>query len=250
MVSWLTRADYLVFLKRRGWIVALIAVVVTAAAIGVSLQMTKQYRSTIHLSYQRSNLDQTVLGMTVFSSLDMYEASENGTLLIDSVADSVVKDLGLKISHDTLLSRLQTLGAAGSNTVDLRAVSRSPSEAAKIAEAYARAFVAYRAGVEQAKVAATRDIVKAQVEALSASDAATDTGVQLRAKLTGLESMFTQSVSGFRIVGTASVPTKPVSPRIDLNAIRGLVGGIILGLGVALLVEFLIRRRAQAASRP
>ena len=71
-------------------------------------------------------------------------------------------------------------------------------------------------------------MLEGQIASLSPSDAASDYGSQLRARLSGLRILQTQPVSGFRVISTATPPSAPFSPRLVLNAVRAFILGILV----------------------
>ena len=64
--------------------------------------------------------------------------------------------------------------------------------------------------------------------------------LQGRYNQTNLERQTTQS--NVNVLTEASLPTKPSSPRVVLNAILGVFFGLLLGVGLVLLLEFRDRR--------
>lgn len=64
--------------------------------------------------------------------------------------------------------------------------------------------------------------------------------VQARYNQTNLESQTTQS--NISVLTEATPPSKPSSPRMILNGILGIFFGLLLGIGAALLLEFMDRR--------
>jgi capsular polysaccharide biosynthesis protein len=235
--------DYLAVLKKRGWIVAVAAIVLTVAAVGASFAMDPQYRASTRLLYQKSNLDLLVAGQAIFSGTNADREVQAGSLLVDAVADSVINDLGLTVSREDLLDRIDVKAFTDTDVIELTAVSGGAELTADIADTFAKELIAFRTGFEQAKVDTAIEVVQGQIDSLSPGDAASDYGAQLRAKLSGLQILRTRPVSGFRVLAPAIVPTEPFSPRIVLNGIRAFILGLLVGIGIAFLVHFLVARR-------
>lgn len=241
--------DYLAVLKKRWWIVVGVAIVLTVAAIGISLAMEPQYRASTRLLYQKSNLDVLVTGEAIFSSTNADREVQGGALLVDAVADSVIDDLGLETSREALLDRTEVKAFTSTDVIEVTVVSDDPQEAADTANAFAKELIAFRDGVEQDKVGSAIDVLEGQIESLSPSDAASDYGAQLRARLSGLHILQTRPVSGFRVISAATPPPAPFSPRLVLNAVRAFILGILVGIGLAFLVHILVMRAGRRATR-
>lgn len=244
--------NYLAVLKKRWWIVAAVMVLLTAAVVAVSLAADPQYRTSTRLVFQKNNLDVLVTGQAIFSSTNADREVQAGSLLVDAVADTVIKDLSLPVSRDDLLDRIEVKAFKDTDVIELTVVGGDAAQTADIANTFAKELIAFRDGFEQAKVASAISLVQGQIDSLSPSDAASDSGAQLRARLSGLEILQTQPVSGFRVISTAAVPPAPFSPQIVLNAIRAVILGIIFGVGLAFLVHFLLEgfRRKAAGEQP
>lgn len=241
--------DYLAVLKKRWWVIAAVAVVLTVVAVGVSFGMDPQYRSSTRLLYQKSNLDVLVTGDAIFSGTNADREVQGGTLFVEAVADTVIADLGLRTSREGLLDRIDIEAFTNTDVIELTAVGDSAAKAADIANTFAKELIAFRDGFEQAKVEAAISLVEGQIASLSPSDAASDYGAQLRARLSGLQILRTQPVSGFRVLSPALIPPSPFSPRIVLNAVRAFILGIIVGIGLAFLVHGVVTRTGSKAAK-
>ena len=241
--------DYVAVLKKRWWIVVAVTVVLTVAVIGLSLAADPRYRASTRLLYQKNNLDVLVTGQAIFSSTNTAREVQSGTLLVGVVADAVIKDLGLTVSRDDLLDRVEAEIFSQTDIIELTAVGDSASQAADIADTLASELVAFRDAIEQSKVASAISLVQGQIDSLSPGDAASAYGAELRARLSGLQILQTQPVSGFRIISKAIPPSAPFSPKVVLNAVRAAILGIILGVGLAFLVHFLFEGARQGAAR-
>jgi capsular polysaccharide biosynthesis protein len=240
--------EYLAVLKKRGWIVAAVIVLFTVAALGLSLASKPQYRASTRLLYQKSNLDLLVAGEAIFSGTNADREVQAGSLLVGVVADAVIEELGLKISREELLARIEVDAFKDTDIIEVTAVSNGAAETASIADTFARELIDFRTRFEQDKIDAAVGVTEGQIDSLSPSDAASEYGAQLRARLSGLEILRTRPVSGFRVISAATVPSAPFSPRILLNCIRAAILGAIVGIGVAFLVQHLVTRARRRAA--
>lgn len=241
--------DYLAVLKKRAWIIAAVTVLLTVAVVGVSLAAKPQYRASTRLLYQKSNLDLLVVGQTLFSNTNADREVKTGSLLAGDVADAVIRDLGLQVSQQELLRKIRVEGFVDTDIIEITAVSGDAAEAASIANTFAEELIDYRAGLEQAKVDAALTLVQEQLDSLSPSDAASEYGAQLRAKVKGLQILRSRPVSGFKVLSVATVPSAPFSPRTVLNGVRAAILGVLVGIGIAFLVHYLATRAGREAAK-
>ena len=221
------QVDYLAVLKKRGWIVAVVAIVLTVAAVGVSFAIEPQYRASTRLLYQKSNLDLLVAGQAIFSGTNADREVQAGSLLVDAVADAVIKDLGLTVSREDLLDRIDSQGLHrhGHHRADGGERRRQADRGHRghVRQGTHRLPDRFRAGEGGQRPSVW---CRGRSTRSPRSDAASDYGAQLRAKLSGLQILRTRPVSGFRVLAPAIVPSAPFSPRIVLNGVRAFILGL------------------------
>nr|WP_202896024.1 polysaccharide biosynthesis tyrosine autokinase [Actinopolymorpha pittospori] len=191
--------DYLKVLRRRWAIIVACAVLATAAAVGVTLNQTPQYASTVRLFVSTPNS----------TSSDAYQgglfseqraASYAEIVTGPEVARAVVDRLGLKQSPASLQSR--TDASVVPNTVILKVTITDPVQARArvLVQAVAQEFIALVQKLERSPNRA---------------------GSPINASLLGAPV-------------TSSTPVSPVPPR---NVGLGAVLGLLLGVGLAALRE-------------
>src|SRR5579875_3315496 len=89
-------------LKRRWWVIVLIAVIGAGAAYGLAERKPKEYSATSALLFQNSELDQRLFGTQVISQNadPTRQAATNQALVeLPSVARLVAHDLGIPTSR-------------------------------------------------------------------------------------------------------------------------------------------------------
>jgi Mrp family chromosome partitioning ATPase len=130
----------------------------------------------------------------------------------------------------------------GSDLVNISAVSTDPEEAAKVANAYADQFIIYRQSADRATVAAARQVVKAQLDTLSPSELEGDYGLMLQEKHETLRILEAMQDGRFTLMRRAVAPGSPYTPRTQRDVVLALVVGLVLGIGLAFLLEYLDKR--------
>lgn len=252
--------DYLRLLQRRKWTIMFSALLVAAVALGSSLLQTPIYAGTAKILLQPRSTD------TLFNPNTGQRADP-----VRSV-DTEIEVLKSQPVQDAVRQQLGRAPAVSANAVGqtdvIRVVAESPKpqQAAKVANAYANAYVDFRrkqavddllAASEQiqAKVANLQN----QIDALDAqiAKAPPDQQAAVRANLGPQKDTLLQQQSVVKqrldqvqlnadltsgrgqLVGSAPVPKSPIKPTTKRNVVLALIVGLMLGVGVAFLREHL-----------
>jgi capsular exopolysaccharide synthesis family protein len=218
-------------------------VLLGAAAGGYSIVQPKEYTASAQLLVQpttgslpSSATQQSISPTDVLTELQLLTSAP--------VKEQVHKQLG-DVPNVSATEVDQT------NVIAVAATSKSPTMAAKIANAYANAFVLYEQTVTTANLTAAEQQIQTQISAIDAQLAAlqntSSTSPQLAALLTQQtnlkEELATLQVSGavsgagVEVVTPAKAPTSPSSPKPVEYGLIGAIIGLLLGIGIALVAE-------------
>ena len=131
--------DYLRIIRKRGWIIVVVAVIAAAAAVGVSKLQTPIYRASIQLSVEPARLDWG-LSNTIKDLLRSY------VLRLDThkMAQQVIDRAQLDMSTDELKSKLTISSDASNFSIQIDSKDTDPAVAQQIAQTMAELFVAER----------------------------------------------------------------------------------------------------------
>jgi capsular exopolysaccharide synthesis family protein len=235
-----TFGTYLAVLRRRKWWVIAATLLGLAASLGYSLTQPKTYSASAQL------LDQSA-GVTTGGSQQQITPTEVLTelQLVTSapVKSAVVRKLGSAPS-------VSVAQVGATNVIAVTATAASPRRAAAVANAYATAFVNYNHAVTFSNLAAAEaqlsqqiTSVDSQVTALGSSPANAADVAALLSQEAALKEQLAQlqvagaTSGGIEVVTPATPPSSPSSPQPALNAVVGLVLGLLFGIGLAFLVE-------------
>ena len=195
----MTLAQYLRILREQWWIVALLTLVGVGGATFVTLQQTPVYSATTQLFVSTRTTDSTIAQMSQGSSFIQQRVKSYSDIATSpDVLEPVVEKLALPITANQLAGQVTV--DSPPDTVLLNVTVRNPDakQAAAIANEIARELPVFVVGIE------------------------TPTGdVRAPVKIS--------------VTDTADVPGAPVSPRKPLNLALGLLIGLALGLGCAVL---------------
>ncbi|GIG38800.1 polysaccharide biosynthesis tyrosine autokinase [Cellulomonas phragmiteti] len=195
-------SDYLAIARKRWVSIGALSIAGLAGALGVSLLTTPVYTATTQLfvSVQGGGSSSDMLQGANFTRQQV--ASYTRIVTSPLVLGPVIDDLGLGIRASELAQNITSESPLNSSLVNISVSDPSPAVAAALANAVAAEF---------------RDVV-AELER------PTD-GSPSPVKLT--------------VVRDAAAPISPSSPKTGTNAALGLLVGLAIGIGTALLREIL-----------
>lgn len=268
--------DYLGVLRRRKWFIILPTVVILVAAITASLLTTPIYEAASDVMIQ-SNKRSSVIADVAMPAEDPTRELQTQIQVITSrpVAEETAKRLQLNVSPEAIQARVTAQVLGQTSIIRVRARDASASLARDIANGVAATYIdlrrkaaldsfAQQANDLQKKVdeatveVQQRDSELADAISRARGEKTTDTGSQaLVATLTNrreqaaavqsfwktaLDKLQIQSnlqTSSAETVAPATLPSAPVEPKLSRKVIFALTIGILLGAGIAFLVEYL-----------
>jgi tyrosine-protein kinase len=235
----LTLRAYMVILYRqRWWITGAVALGLT---VGLSLPFVqaKQYSAQAQVLIRASEA-QSGLG-AVQQPLTPTDVQTQLQLVASApVRAAVRRELGSE--PDVSASQV-----AQTNVIAITATGPKPASAARVANAYARAYVAYQQNIAISNLSAAEDRLRAQISGIAHNFQhlrAKDNSVQgsallnqeavLKEQLAQLQVSGVVSTNTVELVTPATAPTSPSSPGLIQDGGLGLAAGLLLGLAVAL----------------
>jgi capsular exopolysaccharide synthesis family protein len=235
----------LAVLRRRALLVVLCAVALAGAAYGLSKHQTKRYTATASLVFDNSQLNLQAAGLQVVGSGGSQQPLQQTDLKLTQLGDMAQKTaalLGHGLTAQQVRSELKVSPEGESNIVDVSATASAPALAAQIANTYARQFVSEQQNANHRYYSAALALVDKQLAASSPRQRLSPAGLALQTRAQSLAVLAEMQSGTVQIAQEASIPTAPSSPKITENAVMGGVLGLILGLGLAFLLERLDRR--------
>jgi polysaccharide biosynthesis transport protein len=225
-------------------------VLVTGSAITLAFLQTPRYSSTA------SVLVQSPPGS---GSTGPNMATEKNLARSTAVAQVVIDKSGLTSSPEDLLNGLSVVVPVDTDILQFNYLSSSPAVAQQRAQAFADAYISFRDQQLHDQLLATQTSFQSGIDALEAQlqsvekAAANTTNPREQAVLSAeaasyiaqigiLQQNLAQvtaqgSASAGRVVEPAALPTSPAKPNKPLDATLGLIAGILLGMGAALLLD-------------
>ncbi|HET6350509.1 MAG TPA: polysaccharide biosynthesis tyrosine autokinase [Coriobacteriia bacterium] len=255
--------DLLNVIRAKKWLILEAVLTVTLVALAISVIQTPTYTGEAKILVLEKDTGAALLG-TVLS--DFSSQPERGLqtqvqlMRIRPLAEQVVKQLDLQMSPAELLKKVEITAAGQTNVVNITVTDEDPQRAADIANAIATAYVGWSRETRRESIKAAADEVEQRldeaqnqiltlgkkIEASGKSDQlaaelqiATGTYTTLAERLEQLRVNEQLEVGSGRVVSEAVAATVPVSPKMLTNTVVGLLAGLLLGLGMAYLAEYL-----------
>ncbi len=238
--------DYIRIARDRAWVIVLSVVVVVLAALAVSLTTTPLYSASAGLSYRTNDLAAQVSGYGLYVydyERDRTIESAVAAITSDTVlAEAVRMRLATQYPDSDYSGSVSVGTTEGSDLVTISAVSTDPNEAAAVANAYAEEFIIYRRNADREAVAAAREAVRDQLSLLTPEQLESGYALMLQEKDETLRILETMQDGRFAMLNSAVVPVRPFTPQTRRNLVLALVVGLVLGAGLAFLIEYLDKR--------
>ena len=237
-------ADYLKVLRRRWKLILALTVLVTGAAVALSLTATPRYDATAKLLLrQEEPINQIVQGYGSQSNDPERDANTSVELIkLETVADRVRQRLALDTSPDSLLRQVDTKAEGNSDIVSLTVRDTSPQRAADLANAFAEEYVRFRREAARSTLEEAAALARRQLEGLDPTERATPQGRVLESRLRDLEIAAALQTGGVETVRRAGPPEEPASPRPMMNGVLGAMLGLLFAVFAAVALEFIDRR--------
>jgi capsular polysaccharide biosynthesis protein len=195
----LSLRDVLQGLRKRVWIILVVAILLAGGAFGYSLAQTSMYESSVRLvvSQNQEGGKSGSLGSDVQGLQQLTKTLAEG-VKSRLIAEVVIERLGLQMSPGEFLNNLSVQQVRDTQYIQVDYMDASPERAQQVANTLGEVF-------------------SERVSEVSPVGDATTVVVW----------------------DPAALPGEPVSPDPGRNGLLGLVLGLMLGLGIALVMEYL-----------
>lgn len=237
-----TLRDYLAVARRRKWIIVQAALLVPLAALAFSITQESRYQGSAQVLLSTQDLGNQLTGTQntdVYTPADRRAQTQADLARVPTVAERAINATGVSMPIDTFLASSTVTAGANADLLTFNFEHHNPRLAARLANAYAAAYVQYRLQVETKPINNALSEVQDQIGELSDKKGALYNNLQDKAtQLRTLAALKTANASVIREASDA-VQTAPKTKR---NVILGLLLGIFLGVGLAFLREALDTR--------
>jgi Mrp family chromosome partitioning ATPase/capsular polysaccharide biosynthesis protein len=245
----LSARSYLGVGLRWKWLILAVTVVIALAGAAYAWTRTPMYSATAQLLYVQqigisSSLGQGQVDQTLQQADIGSVPAVVSSAVVGAQAGRLLNGVNTSAGYSTSVSLATDTSTSGySSVVGIAATSSDPRTAAAAANAYATAFIAWRRDSERARVNQEILAVQSQLQTYTTpTQRASADYLTLQQNLQNLQ-LSQKSVTGdFSVISPASVPSTPFSPRKTRTLLIAIVVGLVLGCGLAFLLEQLDTR--------
>jgi len=250
-------------IRARKWVIIQAVVIVTLVAVVWSVIQAPTYESEarVLISEKGSGADLFgSLGLDISSQPERGLQTQVQLMQMRPLLENTIRELDLGITPEELAKRVTISAVGQTNVVSIKATDGNAQTAAGIANVLADQFVTWsrdykRESIQAAIVEVETRLDEAKTEVIElgkkiqdegksddlAAELAIATGsyTTLAEKLEELKINEQLEVGSGRVVSPAAVTVGPVEPRPIRNGVLGIAVGLVSGLGMAFLYEYL-----------
>ena len=227
---------------RRNWAIVTLVIVACVAVLVVSHERhTKAYAATASVAFQSGTLSDAALQVSPEGSGEPQREANTEVLVAHSpeVARAAARQLGLPRAGEAVLKDVKVEAAPSADVLNIVATTTSPGLAARLANAFAEQYIAFRAESQLQGITTAQLNLQRQIDALPAGSPERDTLAQSLQRLGELRAV---AGGGADIIGRASAPTSPTGSSLSTSVVIGLLVGLALAFTLVFLIESLDRR--------
>jgi succinoglycan biosynthesis transport protein ExoP len=234
-------------LRRRAWLIVLCVALTALAAVALAVRQDKQYSATSSLLITDPGFGGRVFGQNYsgqFDTPDRLMATNLRLARLQIVAAQAASDFGEGITAGEVSSKIE-VGVQGPSNSDLASVTATdtdPARAARLANVFAKTFISFRQGADQAKVQPVLRRLDRSIARLKRTGGSPALQEQLRSRREDLKILSSLQTGNAELVQEATPPASPSSPKPRRNGLIGAFLGLLLGIALALGREQLDRR--------
>jgi succinoglycan biosynthesis transport protein ExoP len=240
-----TLRDYLHVVQRRKWIILLAVVLVPASAVAFSMRQKPVYQASASVFLSNQDFASALAGVPAPNSggaSDTTMQTQAVLARVPAIAWRVVTKLHLPITVGGFLAESSVASSTNADILTFTVSDGNALLAARMATEYATQYTLYRRQLDTAALESARKGVQQRIDELRAQNAGSGPLYEaLVEKEQNLQTFETLQTSNANVVQTPTGAAQ-ISPRPKRNGIFGLALGLVLGFGLAFLLEALDTR--------
>jgi polysaccharide biosynthesis transport protein len=234
-------ASALAIVRRRWLVIAGVLLACVFVAVIKHARAPKHYEASASVHFQSGTLSDAALQVSAGGSAEPQREADTEVLVAHSpeVAQGVRKQLSLSVSPGQLLEEVKVEAAENADVLNIIATAGSPVYAARLANAFAQQYIAFRASSQLAGLTTAESRLQEQIKELPYGAAERTSLEQSLQRLNALRAV---AGGGANIIGRATPPGAPSGMRLSTSVLVGLLVGLALAFSLVFLLESLDRR--------
>ena len=241
--------EYFQTLRRRKWLVLFVVVAIPAVAVALSSRQSPSYRASSQVLLNSQDVS-AALSQANNSNASQdpgrYATTQSRLATVTVVAQAAVDKAGLPVTAKQLLDNSSVTASPDSDLLEFDVDNGTAIGAQRLANSYAAAFVKFRRFLDTRALKRAHDDVAARLRTLAESgDKQSALYRSLAATEEQLSALQAVQTSHAIVVRTARSATQ-TQPKTVRNGVLALVLALILGVGLAFLVQALDTRMRDA----
>jgi Mrp family chromosome partitioning ATPase/capsular polysaccharide biosynthesis protein len=227
---------------RKWLILAIVAIATVATYVYYDRQPDVFESSTVLFVAGSDDVATALQGLPAAPGNDRNLQNQAVLLKTRAVAERVAKQIHFQGNPIALLGSVKSRFQSGQDFLTITATAGSASEAAKLADAFSRAFIDLRATQTRSTVQKALNEAQKQMANLGNAPGLVGQRDTLRQTIANLRATLGTSSGTVRQLDAAGVPASPSSPRPKRSALFALFVSLALGCALAFLLSRLDRR--------
>lgn len=231
-------------LRRGAWIVLLIGVLVTGAAVGISVRQEALYRASADVFLGSESLSSN-LTQSVDGARDPERDIKTQAQLarVPAVAERAVAEANPDQGPQNLLDNSSVTSSGQADILTFSVTAPGRQLATRSATAYAEAYTDYRRSIDTSALVEARERIEAQLAELREAGVSRTSRLYSTFEARRGELRTAEALRGSKalLVRPASIPSQ-IQPKPVRNGILGAVLGLFLGIAIVLLRDALNTR--------
>lgn len=231
--------------KAHKLLVAGVAILAVLTAALWETSKAPKYKATAQILVSPVATDSAYAGLPAIvteSSSDPARTLQTATSVIESplAASTTAQQLRGRWTQKSVGEAVSVEPRGESDVVSVSGTAGKASEAALLANAYARGSLTLHATLLRKE--ATSEIAQLQIRQKALPSGESALANQLAAQITALSAVAAGHDPNFSLLQTAQLPTSPSGTSKKLIVILALLAGLLIGVGSATAIEYLNRR--------
>lgn len=223
---------------RRLWFVVLACtIVVLGVALALSLSAPKEYSAKAEILFREVPYSQLLFGSSALPTPNPNRQAATNLKLVALEVVSERSGRALGVSSASVRNAISVAPQGEADLVSVTGTWHSAAFAARVANTYVEQFIALRREAEQGQFREAQRVIERQIEQLTPAQRRSAFDQSLQEHVNQLRVLTSVQTGGAELVSSAVAPSEPSSPAPKRDAILGLLLGLVLGIGLALLID-------------